>query len=74
MRLPRYFFQQHIDRGELVEVLGNYTAPKLTAWLIVPRNEYLSRKHEVFIDFLVNAYQKAGAKTAQNWAVSQKRR
>lgn len=55
-RLPSYFFQKHIENGELVEVLNEYKPPQLPVWLIHPRPGYMSRKQRLFVDFILNAY------------------
>ena len=55
-RLPSYFFQKHIESGELVEVLTEYRPPQMSVWLIHPRQRYMSRKHRLFVDFILDAY------------------
>lgn len=65
-RLPHYFFQQYINDGKLIEVLEQYTPPLLTVWLIHPRPAYMARKHQLFIEFIVNAYVKG--QTTHVWS------
>ncbi len=55
-RLPQYFFQKYIDRGELVEVLTNYRANPLSVWLIHPRQHYMSHHHKIFLEYMIEAY------------------
>ncbi|CAM3010814.1 LysR family transcriptional regulator [Legionella steigerwaltii] len=54
--LPSYFFQKFIDLGELTEVLTDFRPTPMPVWLVHPRPKYLSRKHRVFIDFILDAY------------------
>ncbi|HHF0524278.1 TPA: LysR family transcriptional regulator [Legionella anisa] len=54
--LPRYFFQKSIENGVLVEVLADFRPLPMSVWLVHPRPKYMSRKHRVFVDYIVDAY------------------
>lgn len=50
--LAHYVVGRDIERGKLVRVLENYTAPPLDVHAVYPHRKYLSAKVRRFLDFL----------------------
>ncbi|WP_115712720.1 LysR family transcriptional regulator [Legionella sainthelensi] len=66
-RLPQYFFQKHLNNGELIEVLANYRCPPLAVWLIHPRNQHMSYHHKIFMEYIVEAYHCLNSKNTKTF-------
>ena len=54
--LPTFIASESLATGALVEVLPDYTLPSLDAWLVYPRNRYLSRRIRLLIDFIAEYF------------------
>jgi DNA-binding transcriptional LysR family regulator len=54
--LPPFFCQEHIEKGELVEVLPEYPMPKQEVHLIFPSRKSVSRIMRVFIDYCIENF------------------
>ncbi len=55
MLMPRFNFNGELERGELVEVLQDYTHPDISVYLVYPSRKHLSAKVRCFIDFVSEA-------------------
>lgn len=53
IQIPAYDVEAHIRAGELVEVLPEYRAAPMPVTLLYPHRQYLSRRFQVFSDWLV---------------------
>ncbi len=54
--LPPFYCQEHIENGELVEVLPDYPMPVQQVSLIYPSRKHVSRITRVFIDYCVKNF------------------
>ena len=52
IQIPAYDVRDHLDRNELVEVMANYRAAPLPLTLLYPTRQQLSRRFQVFADWL----------------------
>jgi len=52
IQIPAYDVKSHLDAGELVEVLPRHRAPPLPMTLLYPHRQHLSRRLQVFADWL----------------------
>lgn len=52
IQIPVYDVRHHLDAGELVEVLPRHRAPPLPMTLLYPHRQHLSRRLQVFADWL----------------------
>ncbi|WP_225032161.1 LysR family transcriptional regulator [Paraburkholderia sp. XV] len=52
IQIPAYDVQQHLRAGELVEVMPEFPAPPMPMSLIYPQRRHLSRRVQVFADWL----------------------
>ncbi len=52
IQIPAYDVRQHLDAGELVEVMPDYRAEPLPMTLLYPHRQHLSRRVQVFADWL----------------------
>jgi DNA-binding transcriptional LysR family regulator len=52
IQIPAYDIRDHLDAGELVEVLPDHRAPPLPLTLLYPTRQQLSRRFQVFADWL----------------------
>lgn len=52
VQLPDYYVQQALDKGQLIECLGNYREPQQGIWALYPNNRYLSVKVRLLVDYL----------------------
>ncbi|MFM0742079.1 LysR family transcriptional regulator [Paraburkholderia xenovorans] len=53
IQIPSYDVEAHIRAGELVEVLPEYRAAPMPVTLLYPHRQHLSRRFQVFADWLV---------------------
>jgi DNA-binding transcriptional LysR family regulator len=53
IQIPAYDVRAHLETGELVEVLPRYRAEPLPMTLLYPHRRHLSRRVQVFADWLV---------------------
>lgn len=53
IQIPAYDVEDHIRAGELVEVLPEYRAAPMPVTLLYPHRQHLSRRFQVFSDWLV---------------------
>ncbi len=54
IQIPAYDVKRHIDAGDLVEVMPAYRAASLPMSLLYPHRQHLSRRLQVFADWLVH--------------------
>jgi LysR family transcriptional activator of dmlA len=52
--------RHYLDRGELVQVLGNYRTPNADIFAVYPRRQQLSQRIRIFVDFLAASLQRSG--------------
>ena len=52
IQVPAYDVRHHLDVGELVEVMPAYRAEPLPMTLLYPHRQHLSRRVQVFADWL----------------------
>lgn len=52
IQIPAYDVRQHLAAGELIEVLPDYRAEPLPLTLLYPHRRHLSRRVQVFADWL----------------------
>jgi DNA-binding transcriptional LysR family regulator len=48
--------QQHIEHGELVRVLADWSHPLLPVYVVYPPNRHLSAKVRAFVDWVVELF------------------
>jgi DNA-binding transcriptional LysR family regulator len=54
IQIPAYDVRQHLDAGELVAVMADWQAAALPMTLLYPHRKHLSRRLQVFADWLEN--------------------
>lgn len=59
IQIPAYDVKQHIDAGELVEVMNDYRAAPMPMTLLYPNRQHLSRRLQVFADWLEDLLRRA---------------
>ncbi|WP_420962294.1 LysR family transcriptional regulator [Brucella sp. IR073] len=59
IQAPRYRFREDISRGTLVEVLPDFPPPLLPLAAFYPQNRQLSPRVRVFLDWVVEVFEKA---------------
>jgi LysR family transcriptional activator of dmlA len=52
--------RRYLDRGELVQVLGNYRTPNADIFAVYPRRQQLSQRIRIFVDFLAASLKRSG--------------
>jgi DNA-binding transcriptional LysR family regulator len=52
IQIPAYDVKRHLDAGELVEVMPDYRAAPMPMTLLYPHRQHLSRRLQVFADWL----------------------
>lgn len=52
IQIPAYDVRSHLDAGELVEVMPEYRADSLPMTLLYPTRQHLSRRFQVFAEWL----------------------
>lgn len=52
IQIPAYDVHSHLDRGELVEIMPDYRAQALPVTLLYPHRRHLSRRVQLFADWL----------------------
>lgn len=52
IQVPAYDVRSHLDAGDLVEVMPNYRAAPLPMTLLYPHRAHISRRLQVFIEWL----------------------
>lgn len=52
IQIPAYDVKAHIEAGELVEVMPDHRAPPMPLTLLYPHRQHLSRRLQVFTDWL----------------------
>ena len=52
IQIPAYDVRHHLEAGELVEVMPGHRAPPLPMTLLYPHRQHLSRRLQVFADWL----------------------
>ncbi len=53
---PRYMVAQHLDRGELVEVLETWSPPPMPISVVYQQSRHLSSKVHVFVDWITEVF------------------
>ncbi|MGB1238992.1 MAG: LysR family transcriptional regulator [Pseudomonadales bacterium] len=56
--LPSFIVKKPLERGELTKVLDDHTFPSINAYVVYPSSKFLARRARVFIDFLVDWFEK----------------
>ena len=59
IQIPAYDVRPHLESGELVEVLTDYRAEPLSMTLLYPHRQHLSRRVQVFADWLEDLLERA---------------
>ena len=54
--LATFLAAQHVERGELVQLLPEWTRPTFPAHVVYPANRHLSAKVRVFVDWVVQVF------------------
>ena len=54
--IPSFIAWQAIASGDLVEIMPEYAPGPLDAWVVYPRNRYLSQRARRFIDYLAEKF------------------
>lgn len=52
IQIPAYDVRHHLDAGELIEVMPSYRAEPMPMTLLYPHRQHLSRRLQVFADWL----------------------
>lgn len=52
IKIFNYFVDEHIKRGELIEILKNYSEPPKSLYIFYKQQKFLPNKIRLFIDFL----------------------
>jgi len=52
IQIPAYDVKRHLDSDELIEVMASYRAPPMPMTLLYPHRQHLSRRLQVFADWL----------------------
>lgn len=52
-QLPDFMVREELNRGDLVPVLGEWSADAIPLYIVYPPNRHLSNKVRVFVDWLV---------------------
>lgn len=52
VQLPDYYVRHHLERGELVTLLDQYSVPDEGIWAVYPHNRQLSPKIRLLVDYL----------------------
>lgn len=52
IQIPAYDVKRHLDAGELIEVMPDYRAAPMPMTLLYPHRQHLSRRLQVFADWL----------------------
>ena len=53
---PTFMVQQHIARGELVPVLGEWWSEPIPVHVVYPPNRHLSTKVRIFVDWVADLF------------------
>ncbi|MGQ3214464.1 LysR family transcriptional regulator [Shinella sp.] len=59
IQIPAYDVRQHLDAGDLVEVMPQHRAEPLPMTLLYPHRQHLSRRLQVFADWLEHVLKQA---------------
>ncbi|MGB3068961.1 MAG: LysR family transcriptional regulator [Ottowia sp.] len=54
IQIPAFDVREHLERGELVEVLPGWRAPSMPVQIIYPHRRHLSRRVKAFSDWLAD--------------------
>ena len=60
IQIPQYDVVQHLQAGELVQVLPAHCAPPMPVHMLYPHRTHLSRRVRVFIDWMEPLLAQAG--------------
>ncbi len=52
-QLPRFMIREALAKGDLVEILPEWSREPLPLYIVYPPNRHLSNKVRVFVDWLV---------------------
>ena len=58
--LPRYMASEHLQRGDLISLFGDWQLDAMPLYLAFPPNRHVSAKLRVFIDWMVDLMQRHG--------------
>jgi DNA-binding transcriptional LysR family regulator len=54
--LPSFFVWEALEKGDLIQILENYSLPTMHAYAIYPATRYLPLKVRSLIDFLIERF------------------
>lgn len=54
IQIPAFDVQEHLDAGELLEVLPQWLAPPMSVQIVYPHRQHLSRRVQVFATWLAD--------------------
>lgn len=55
--LPSFLIYQEIARGELIQIIPEFSAPEINAYAIYPQTRHLSQRVRTFVDFLSKRFE-----------------
>lgn len=58
-QFPRFFVDEELKNGRLLEVLPRYESPELAVWAVYPARRHLQPKVRAFVDFLARCFESA---------------
>ncbi len=67
IQIPAYDVKRHLDAGELVEVMPHHCAAPMPMTLLYPHRQHLSRRLQVFADWLAALFERAAACRGLTW-------
>jgi DNA-binding transcriptional LysR family regulator len=53
----RFMVQEHVKRGELIEIFAEWECEPLPLYIVYPQTRHLSNKVRVFVDWLAKLVQ-----------------
>jgi DNA-binding transcriptional LysR family regulator len=54
--LPTFLIYQELQRGEIVQVMPDFSAAPMQAYAVYPQNRFLSQRCRLFIDFIAERF------------------
>lgn len=55
--MPCMLAEPYLENGELVQLLPDYRKPSRPVWLVYPQREFIPKRLEVFIEWLMKAFE-----------------
>ena len=53
--LPKFIIHAELQSGQIVPILENFRSPEFDSYVVYPNKNFLTKKTQVFIDFLIEA-------------------